>query len=79
MQFWLARWLENRGIETHVIHSTSVAVSREKRRAKTDRIDAEMLLRVLLGWLRGQRGHLSLPETTSDNIGGAGHRGLARE
>ncbi|HUC68273.1 MAG TPA: IS110 family transposase, partial [Stellaceae bacterium] len=35
--FWLARWLENRGIETHVIHSTSVAVSREKRRPKTDR------------------------------------------
>ena len=31
--FWLARWLESRGIETHVIHSTSVAVSQEKRRA----------------------------------------------
>ncbi len=58
--FWLARWLESRSIETHVIHSTSVAVSREKRRAKTDRVDAEMLLRVFLGWLRGERDHCSM-------------------
>src|SRR3982751_1766099 len=35
--FWLARWLHAKNIEVHVIHSTSVAVSREKRRAKTDR------------------------------------------
>jgi transposase len=58
--FWLARWLDSRGIEAHVIHSTSVAVSREKRRVKTDRVDAEMLLRVFLGWLRGERGHCSM-------------------
>ena len=37
--FWLARWLRARGIETYVIHPTSVAVSREHRRAKTDRLD----------------------------------------
>ena len=35
--FWLARWLRARGIEAYVIHPTSVAVSREHRRAKTDR------------------------------------------
>jgi transposase len=58
--FWLARWLRARGVETHVIHSTSVAVSRESKRAKTDRLDAEMLLRVLLGWLRGERGHCKM-------------------
>jgi transposase len=58
--FWLARWLHARGIEAHVIHSTSVAVPREKRRAKTDRLDAEMLIRVFLGWLRGERGHCSM-------------------
>jgi transposase len=58
--FWLARWLQARDIETHVIHSTSVAVSRDKKRAKTDRLDAEMLLRVFLGWLRGERGHCSM-------------------
>ena len=39
--FWLARWLRARGIETHVIHATSIAVSREHRRAKTDRLDTE--------------------------------------
>ena len=58
--FWLARWLRARGIEAHVIHSASVAVSREHRRAKTDRLDAELLKRVFLGWLRGERGHCSM-------------------
>src|ERR1700730_12763327 len=43
--FWLARWLEARGIEAHVIHPSSVAVSREHRRAKTDRLDTELLKR----------------------------------
>jgi transposase len=57
---WLARWLQARGIEVHVIHSTSVAVSREHRRAKTDRLDTAMLMRVLLGWLRGERGHCGM-------------------
>lgn len=58
--FWLARWLLARGIEVHVIHSASVAVSRESKRAKTDRLDVAMLLRVLLGWLRGERGHCGM-------------------
>jgi transposase len=43
-----------------IIHSTSVAVSREHRRAKTDRLDTEMLMRVFLGWLRGERRHCSM-------------------
>jgi transposase len=47
-------------IETYVIHSTSVAVSREHRRAKTDRLDTAMLLRVFIGWLRGERGHCGM-------------------
>ena len=58
--FWLARWLRARGIEAHVIHATSVAVSREHRRAKTDRLDTELLKRAFLGWLRGERGHCSM-------------------
>ena len=37
--FWLARWLRARDIEAHVIHASSIAVSREHRRAKTDRLD----------------------------------------
>src|SRR6476469_1089949 len=58
--FWLARWLQARGIEVHVIHSTSVAVSREHRRAKTDRLDTAMLRRGFLGWLRSERGHCGM-------------------
>jgi transposase len=58
--FWLARWLRARGIETHVVHSTSVAVSREHRRAKTDRLDTEMFIRVFLGWLRGEPRHCKM-------------------
>ena len=58
--FWLARWLLAHGIEVYVIHSTSVAVSREHRRAKTDRLDTAMLLRMFMGWLRGERGHCGM-------------------
>src|SRR5262249_25934517 len=58
--FWLARWLEARGVEAHVIHPSSVAVSREHRRAKTDRLDTALLQRGFLGWLRGERGHCSM-------------------
>jgi hypothetical protein len=39
----------------YVIHAASVAVSREHRRAKTDRLDTELLKRASLGWLRGER------------------------
>lgn len=57
---WLARWLSSHGIEVHIIHSNSVAVSREHKRAKTDRLDTAMLIRVFLGWLRGERGHCTM-------------------
>jgi transposase len=39
-----ARWLRMRGVEAYVIHLTSIAVSSEHQRAKTDRLDAELLL-----------------------------------
>ena len=55
--FWLARWLRTRGIEAHVIHAASIPVPREHRRAKTDRLDTQLLKRAFLGWLRGERGH----------------------
>jgi transposase len=58
--FWLSRWLRDRGIEAHVMQPTSVAVSREHRRAKTDRLDAALLLRALLGWLRGEVRHCQM-------------------
>jgi transposase len=56
--FWLARWLRARDIEAYVIHPTSIPVSREQRRAKTDRLDVGLLKRALLGWLRGEAKHL---------------------
>src|SRR3954462_5423075 len=37
--------------------SSMPAASREQRRARTDRLDTEMLMRALLGWLRGEPGH----------------------
>jgi transposase len=58
--FWLARWLRARGIEAYVIQPTSIAVSREERRAKTDRLDIGLLKRSLLSWLRGEKKHGSM-------------------
>jgi transposase len=58
--FWLARWLRARGIEADVIHAASVPVSREHRRAKTDRLDTEQLKRAFLGWLRCERNHCKM-------------------
>jgi transposase len=58
--FWLARWLRTRTVEAYVIHSSSVAVSREHRRAKTDRLDTELLMRAFIGWLRGEKRHCSM-------------------
>ena len=58
--FWLARWLRAREIEAYVIHASSVPVSREHRRAKTDRLDTELLKRAFLGWLRGESKHCSM-------------------
>ena len=58
--FWLARWLRARDVEAYVIHPTSIAVSREHRRAKTDRLNTELLMRAFLGWLRGEKRHCSM-------------------
>jgi transposase len=57
---WLARWLRARGIEAYVIHATSIAVSREHWRAKTDRLDTELLKQAFIGWLRGEPNHRSM-------------------
>lgn len=58
--FWLGRWLRARQMEAYVIHPSSVPVSREHRRAKTDRLDTELLKRAFLGWLRGEPDHCSM-------------------
>ncbi len=61
--FWLARRLCEAGIEAHVIHAASVAVSRTHRRAKTDRLDTNMLKRAFVGWLRGEPDHCTMAAT----------------
>jgi transposase len=52
--------LRARGIEAYVMHPASVAVSREHRRAKTDRLDTELLMRAFLDWLRGEKRHCTM-------------------
>ncbi len=58
--FWLARWLRAREIESYVMHASSIAVAREHRRAKSDRLDTQLLMRSFLGWLRGEAKHCSM-------------------
>jgi len=53
--FWLHRFLEAHGIENLVVDSSSIEVSRRRRRAKTDRLDGESLLDLLLRHLAGSR------------------------
>ena len=52
--FWIHRALEVNGIESHVVDPASIAVSRRHRRAKTDKIDGEALVRTLLAYKRGE-------------------------
>lgn len=50
--FWLHRVLSEAGIENHVVDAGSIAAPRRSKRAKTDRLDGEVLIRVLASWLR---------------------------
>ncbi|WP_425375537.1 IS110 family transposase [Rhizobium azibense] len=52
--FWLHRVLMNEGIESNVVDPASITVSRRRRRAKTDRLDGEILLRTLMAYTRGE-------------------------
>jgi transposase len=52
--FWIHRVLGREGVESHVVDPASIATSRRRRRAKTDRIDGEALLRALLAYKRGE-------------------------
>jgi transposase len=53
--FWIHRLLEAHGVRSLVVDPSSIAVNRRSRRAKTDRIDAEAMLRTLMAWMRGER------------------------
>jgi transposase len=52
--FWIHRVLQSEGIESHVVDAASIATSRRRRRAKTDKIDGEALVRALLAYKRGE-------------------------
>ncbi|WIJ26902.1 IS110 family transposase [Devosia sp. RR2S18] len=52
--FWIHRVLGREGIESYVVDPASIATSRRRRRAKTDRIDGEALIRALLAYSRGE-------------------------
>ncbi len=52
--FWIHRVLEQEDIESHVVDPASIATSRRRRRAKTDKIDGEALVRALLAYKRGE-------------------------
>ncbi len=53
--FWLARFLEQRGIDCRVMDPASLQVDRRARRFKTDRLDVENILHTLIAWCRGER------------------------
>jgi transposase len=52
--FWIHRVLESEGVESYVVDPASIATSRRRRRAKTDKIDGEALVRALLAYKRGE-------------------------
>jgi transposase len=52
--FWIHRILERDGVESYVVDPASIATSRRRRRAKTDKIDGEALVRTLLAYKRGE-------------------------
>ena len=52
--FWIHRMLQKESIESHVVDPASISTSRRRRRAKTDRIDGEALIRALLAYKRGE-------------------------
>jgi transposase len=64
--FWLHRFLSAQGVENLVVDSASIEVNRRKRRAKTDRLDVEKLLRLLLRYEAGERKAFSVVRVPSD-------------
>src|SRR6201993_3446404 len=80
--FWLHRLLERQGVRSHVIDPASVQVDRRARRAKTDHIDAERLLRSLMAYLRGEPkvwSVLCVPSVAEEDVLAALKRDLLRE
>jgi hypothetical protein len=78
--FWIHRVLEGEGIESHIVDPASIATARRRRRAKTDRIDGEALVRALLAHKRGEPRVCAMlkaptPQEEDRRCTGAGARG----
>src|SRR3972149_2059107 len=58
--FWLHRYLVGEGIENRVVDSASIEVNRRQRRTKTDSVDVQSLLRLLLRYIGGDRKAMSV-------------------
>jgi transposase len=63
--FWIHRLLSLNGIASHVVDPASIAVNRRARRAKTDAINGETLVRTLMAWVRGERQVCSMVQPPS--------------
>lgn len=75
--FWIQRALAQRGIEAVVADPASIPVERKKRRAKTDRLDALLLVRALRGYLRGERDRMKV--VRAPTVAAEGLRHYARD
>lgn len=75
--FWIHRVLIREGIESHVVDAASIATPRRPRRVKTDRVDGEALLRVLMAYKRGEPRVCSMVQVPS--IEEEDRRRIARE
>jgi transposase len=75
--FWLHRWLLTQGVENHVVDPASILGPQRRRKAKTDRIDGEKLLRSLAAWLSGECGVCSMVRPPS--VAQEDQRRLSRE
>lgn len=69
--FWIHRVLQDEGIESHVVDPASIATSRRRRRAKTDKIDGEALVRALLAYKQGRASCLRDGARTKCRRGGS--------
>jgi transposase len=78
--FWIHRVLQDEGIESYVVDPASIATSRRRRRAKTDKIDGEALLRALMAYKRGEPRVCAMVKapTPRDDRGAARFRGPPR-
>jgi transposase len=73
--FWVHRWLTQRGVHNVVVDAASIEVTRQARRAKTDRLDAGQLLRQLIRWASGERGVWRTVRVPSEAMEDARHVG----